>query len=143
MLAARMSGAPLRHSKRLAFLHQRGRRTVGEITIRLGPSMPTASVLIDCMVEEGLVERASNPAGRGQVLVSLTQVAEGFGARIRSTRRAHQVRLAVEPLAPQHRPIFVRSLPAVLTALRRERAELGDTIDYSSNRASMARRREG
>ena len=104
-----------------------GRRTVGEIAGGLGLSMPAASELVDRLVEAGLAERGANPADRRQVLVWLTPEAAALTARMRAVRRA-QLRAALARLAPDERPVFLRSLEALVEALGREPAELAEEL---------------
>ena len=115
-------GLSLGQIKVTMYLLHHGRRTVGEIAAGLGVSMPTASELVERLVEAGMVERATDPADRRRVLVGLTPRAEAFGSRLRALRRA-QLRAALERLAPAERPTFVRSLEALVEALRRDPEE--------------------
>ena len=119
------AGLSLGQIKVLMHVYHHGRRTVGEIAGGLGVAMPTASELVDQLAAAGLVERTVNPADRRQVLVSLTPRAEAFGARLRALRRA-QLRAALERLAPEERPVFVRSLEALVEGLREHPGELED-----------------
>ena len=121
-------GLTLGQIKLTMFLLHQGRRTVGEVADGLGVSMPAASELVDRLVEAGMVERAADPADRRKVLVGLTTRAEAFGGRLRALRRA-QVRAALERLAPAERPVFVRSLEALVEALRQD---LGDVVPAPS-----------
>jgi len=104
------------------FLWHGGRRTMGEIADGLGVSMPAASELVDRLVEAGTVERAADPADRRKVMVGLPPRAEAFGGRMLALRRA-QLRAAVERLAPAERPVFVRSLEALVEVLRQDPGE--------------------
>ena len=115
-------GLTLGQIKLTMYLLHHGRRTVGEVAEGLGVSMPAASELVDRLVEAGMVERAADPADRRKVMVGLTSRAEAFGGRLRALRRA-QLRAALERLAPAERPIFVRSLEALVEALRQDPCE--------------------
>lgn len=117
------SGRPPGHMKALFHLYRHGSQTVGETAAALGVSMPTASELVDRMVEEGLAERGANPDDRRQVLVWLTPKARELANRLVQIRRA-QVRAALELMAPEERPAFVRSLAAFAQALELELDEL-------------------
>ncbi len=66
-----------------------------------------------------MVERSVNPADRRQVLVALTPQAEAFRRRLHALRRA-QLRTALDRLAPEERPVFLRSLEALVAALRQD-----------------------
>lgn len=115
-------GLTLGQIKLTMFLLHHGRRTMGEVADGLGVSMPAASELVDRLVEAGMVVRGADPADRRKVLVDLTSRAEEFGGRMRTLRRA-QLRAALERLAPAERPVFVRSLEALVEALRQDPGE--------------------
>lgn len=117
------AGLSLGQIKATGWLAIHGRRAVGEIAAGLGVSLPTASELVESLVQRGLVERGPNPADRRQVLVWLTPEAAHFKREMRALRTA-QVRAAMEQLAPEERPVFVRSLEALVEALRRDPDEL-------------------
>jgi DNA-binding MarR family transcriptional regulator len=121
-------GLTLGQIKLTMFLWHGGRRAMGEIADGLGVSMSAASELVDRLVETGMVERATDPADRRKVLVGLTSRAEAFGGRMRAIRRA-QLRAALERLAPEERPVFVRSLEALVAALRQDPCEFGPTSE--------------
>ena len=109
-------GRPLAQIKTLLYLHHRERATVGEIATGLGVAMPTASELVDRLVEDGLAERATNPNDRRQVLVWLTPEAREFGSQLYALRCA-QVRATLDRLEPDERPAFVRGLQALAAVL--------------------------
>ena len=117
------AGLSLGQIKATALLASRGRCTVGEIAAGIGVSMPTASELVDRLVEGGMAQRAVNPADRRQVLVELTPEARRFKTEMRALRRA-QVRAALNRLAPEERPVFLRSLEALVEALRQHPDQL-------------------
>jgi len=100
----------------LAQLYHSGGSSLGELAQAVGLSMPAASEMIDRLVEEGLVARAVNPADRRQVIVQLTPTARTIGDEIHKIHRA-QVQAALDRMAPDERPAFVRSLRALAEAL--------------------------
>jgi len=116
-------GLSLGQIKATAFLALHGRRTVGEIAAGVGVSLPTASELVDRLHEIGFVERGPNPADRRQVLVWLTPEAQTFKREMHALRRG-QVLAALHRLPPEERPVFVRSLEALVEALRQHPANL-------------------
>ncbi len=122
-----LSTTSMAQVKAMMHVAAHGRRTVGEIAGGLGLSMPAASELVDRLVEAGLAERGANPADRRQVLVWLTPEAEALTARMREVRRA-QLRAALARLAPDERPVFLRSLEALVEALGREPADLAEEL---------------
>ena len=90
--------------------------TVGEIAAALPCSMPSASELVDRLVDAGHLVRASDPADRRRVLVAATPDSERISSRLREMREA-QVRYALEQLPPEDRPAFIRSLEALIAGL--------------------------
>lgn len=118
----RAAGLSLGQIKATTFLALHGRRGVGEIAAGIGVSLPTASELVDRLVEIGFAERAPNPADRRQVLVWLTAEAQTFKREMHALRR-DQVWAAMARLSPEERPVFVRSLEALIEALRHHPSE--------------------
>jgi DNA-binding MarR family transcriptional regulator len=102
--------------KVLLQLGSRRQMTVGEIAAALDCSMPAASELVDRLVDAGHLLRASDPADRRRVLIAATPASQQISARLRELREA-QVRYALEQLAPEERPTFVKSLQALVTGL--------------------------
>jgi DNA-binding MarR family transcriptional regulator len=90
--------------------------TVGEIAAALSCSMPAASELVDRLVDAGHLLRASDPADRRRVLIAPTLASQRISAHLRELREA-QVRHALDQLEPEERPIFIKSLEALVTGL--------------------------
>ena len=112
-------GRPLGQVKALAYLYRSAPSTVKDVARFLDIAMPTASELIDRLVDEGLVERSVNPADRRQVLLDLAPHAREVGRQIHAMRLA-QIRAAMDLLEPEERPVFAKSLQALATVLERE-----------------------
>jgi DNA-binding MarR family transcriptional regulator len=112
-----VEGRPIAQIKLMGMLYRIGRSTVGEVASGLGVTMPTASEQIDRLVEEGFVVREVNPADRRQVLVDLTPKARTFAREIHELR-VRQIRAALDRLEPEERPVFLRSLEALVEVLR-------------------------
>lgn len=119
------AGRPPGQMRAMFFLFKNERATVGDVAQALGVSMPTASELVDRLVEDGLAERGVNPSDRRQVLVWLTPKAHAFATKLHATRRA-QLRKALDLMAPEERPVFVRSLQAFAAALEIDPEHLPD-----------------
>ena len=115
------AGRSLAQVKTLVLLHHREHSTVGEIAAGLGVAMPTASELVDRLVEDGLAERATNPIDRRQVLVWLTPAAREFGDQLYALRCA-QMRATLDRLEPAERLAFVRGLQALAAVLGEDAA---------------------
>ncbi len=79
--------------------------------------MPTASELVDRLVEAQLADREVNPGDRRQVLVGLTPQAGRIATEM-ATLQHTQLRSALARLAPAERPMFIRSLEVLVEALR-------------------------
>jgi len=109
--------------KLLLHLGTRGQMTIGEIAAALGVSMPAASELVDRLVDAGHLVRASDPADRRKVLIAATPTAERIGAELCQLRRA-QLRSALDHLEPADRPLFIRSLHALIAGLHHGMAEM-------------------
>lgn len=102
--------------KVLLQLGTRRQMTIGEIATALDCSMPAASELVDRLVDAGHLLRASDPADRRRVLIAATPASQQISAHLRELREA-QVRSALDHLEPEERPIFVKSLQALLAGL--------------------------
>ncbi|MGH2533566.1 MAG: MarR family winged helix-turn-helix transcriptional regulator [Thermomicrobiales bacterium] len=100
----------------LAQLYNGGGSSLGEVAQAVGLSMPATSEMIDRLVEEGMVARMVNPADRRQIILQLTPTARTIGDEIHAIHRG-QVQAALDRMAPEERPIFVRSLRALAEAL--------------------------
>ena len=90
--------------------------TVGEIGNALACSMPAASELVDRLVDAGHLVRSSDPSDRRRVLIHATPESAHISAHLRELRES-QVRYALDQLAPHERPIFIRSLKALVAGL--------------------------
>jgi DNA-binding MarR family transcriptional regulator len=102
--------------KVLLQLGTRRQMTVGEIAAALDCSMPSASELVDRLVDGGHLLRASDPTDRRRVLIAATPATQQISAHLRQLREA-QVRYALDQLEPEERPIFVKSLQALVAGL--------------------------
>lgn len=109
--------------KVLLQLGARGQMTVGEIAAGLACSMPAASELVDRLVDAGHLVRATDPTDRRRVLIDATPASAHIAAELHELRRA-QMRDALGRLAPEERPVFIKSLQALVAALTPE-AEAG------------------
>ena len=105
--------------KVLLHLGTRGQMTMGEIAAGLACSMPSASELVDRLVDAGHVVRSADPTDRRRVLIDATPSSAHIAAELSDLRRA-QIRHALGRLTPEERPIFVTSLQALVAALTGE-----------------------
>jgi DNA-binding MarR family transcriptional regulator len=125
-------------AKLLLQLSTHGQMTMGEIAAGLCVSMPAASELVDRLVDAGHLVRDTDPSDRRRVLIAPTPEARRIGTHFCNLRRA-RLRYALEQLSPADRPLFVRSLEALLAALTHDEedrsmpcpradAAVGDTV---------------
>jgi len=85
----KMSNLPdvtMRQLKLLRLLGQHDSVAMKELARMAGISMPTATGLVDRMVENGLVVRVDDPGDRRVVRVQLTRKAKGLRDRFRRLR---------------------------------------------------------
>ncbi len=109
-------GLTLPQVKALIFLYDNGDRSMTELANGLAVSLPSASELVDRLIDRGLVDRMTDPADRRRVLVSLTEPAIGYGRRIHDLRRL-QASFALDRMPAEERACFVRSVRALAAAL--------------------------
>src|SRR5215216_4830823 len=102
--------------KVLLQLGRRQQMTVGEIAAALSCSMPAASEQVDRLVDAGHLLRSSDPADRRRVLIAATPASQQISAALCELREA-QVRHALDQLEPEERPIFIKSLQALVAGL--------------------------
>jgi DNA-binding MarR family transcriptional regulator len=102
--------------KVLLQLGTRQQMTVGEIAAALSCSMPAASELVDRLVDAGHLLRSSDPADRRRVLIAATPASQEISAALCELREA-QVRHALDQLEPEERPLFIKSLQALVAGL--------------------------
>lgn len=72
----------------LALLGRLPGSSLSDVAEHLGVSRPTASVLVDRLVRQGLVDRVQHPHERRRVALSLTREGEALLERARSHTRA-------------------------------------------------------
>ncbi len=109
-------GLTLPQVKALVFLYDMGERSLTELASGLAVTLPSASELVDRLIDRGLVERMVDPADRRRVLISLTEPAIAYGRRIHDLRRA-QARAALDAMPVEERDCFIRSIRALAAAL--------------------------
>jgi DNA-binding MarR family transcriptional regulator len=134
-------GRSLPQIKLIKHLYLHGPCMVGEVAGALGVSMPSASEMIDKLVDEGLVERRTNPDDRRQVLVSLTAAAREVGDQIHRLRRA-QMRAVIERFEPHEWPYLLRTLEVLAEVLRMpaEALERGATAETVAGEQGVGNR---
>jgi DNA-binding MarR family transcriptional regulator len=121
--------------KVLLQLGTRQQMTVGEIATALSCSMPSASELVDRLVDAGHLVRASDPTDRRRVLIAPTPASRQISVHLRELREA-QVRYALDQLEPEERPIFIKSLEALVAGLTHTRQTSANALGSPSLRGS-------
>jgi DNA-binding MarR family transcriptional regulator len=111
-----IKGLTLPQVKALIYLYNNGERSMSELTLGLAVSMPSASELVDRLIDRGLVEKATDPVDRRRVLIGLTDPAIAYGRRIHDLRRA-QARDALDRMPEEDQVCFLRSMRALVAAL--------------------------
>ena len=72
--------------KTLKVLSHEGSSSIGQIAERLGVGQPTASHLVERLVQAGFVERAEDPTNRRRTLARLSSRGEELIGQLRGTR---------------------------------------------------------
>jgi DNA-binding MarR family transcriptional regulator len=121
--------------KVLLQLGPRQQMTVGEIATALSCSMPSASELVARLVDAGHLVRASDPTDRRRVLIAPTPASRRISVHLRELREA-QVRYALDQLEPEERPIFIKSLEALVAGLTHTRQTSANALGSPSLRGS-------
>ena len=93
-----------------------GPTPVGQVAAALDVSMPAASEIVDRLADSGFVHRGEDPADRRRVLVAPSDAGKRFAVGLKA-ERCRQVAVALGALPPEHRPVLVRGLEALLEAL--------------------------
>lgn len=110
-------GLTLPQVKALIYLYDNGERSMSELANGLAVSLPSASELVDRLIDRGLVERLPDVSDRRRVLIALTEPAIAYGRRIHDLRRA-QAHAALDAMPIEERDCFVRSIRALAGALQ-------------------------
>jgi DNA-binding MarR family transcriptional regulator len=103
--------------KALIFLYDNGECSMTELAAGLAVSLPSASELVDRLIDRGLVDRVPDAADRRRVKIDLTEPAIAYGRRIHDLRRA-QARAALGAMPVEERDCFLRSIRALAAALQ-------------------------
>lgn len=111
-----MGALTLTQAKAVSLLYHHGDQTVSEVATGLGISLPSASELIDRLVERGLVGRTQDAVDRRRFIIGLTPKSLEVATHIHDLRR-EQVRDALSRLPRSEWPVFVKSLRVLAEAL--------------------------
>jgi DNA-binding MarR family transcriptional regulator len=111
-----IKGLPLAQVKALIFLYDNGDRSLSEVAAGLAVSLPSASELIDRLIDRGLVRKTQDTVDRRKVVIALTEPAIAYGRRMHDLRRA-QARAAIDAMPSEERESFLRAVRALAAAL--------------------------
>ncbi|WP_311203320.1 MarR family winged helix-turn-helix transcriptional regulator [Streptomyces gossypii] len=115
-----MNLAP-RHLSLLAHLVFDGPALVNELAARLEVAPTTVSLMVGDLSRAGVLERQADPSDRRRTIVSLTQDPETRKAVNHWLARGSDAwREAFDPLSPEERALFVRTLEAYENATSAE-----------------------
>ena len=99
------------------------RRHMTHLASALGVTLPTATGVVDRLVEAGLVQRSDDPTDRRIVVVGLTTAGRELVDRLRATGR-HELTAALELLTVAELATVARGLDLLLTASRSRQEQL-------------------
>jgi DNA-binding MarR family transcriptional regulator len=88
---------------------------MSELAGRLGVAMPTASGVVDRLVELGLLERRAEASDRRQVIVALTETGADTLERMRELNH-HQMRHLLERLSEEELTVIERAIEILAAA---------------------------
>lgn len=120
------------------FVLSHGARSVSEVGEALGTGKAAASLLIDRLVQHGLVVRTEDPGDRRRTLVNLTEEGEGAVRQLREGGR-ERYRDALERLGDDDLAALSQGILALAEAID---AGSSDALDTSVSPAGFPRRSE-
>ena len=126
-----IKGLPLAQLKALVFLYDNGDRSMSEVAAGLAVSLPSASELIDRLIDRGLAQKTRDTVDRRRVVISLTDPAIAYGRRMHDLRRA-QARAALDTIPVEEREGFLRAVRALAAALEPGAIAWPGTVEAAS-----------
>jgi DNA-binding MarR family transcriptional regulator len=105
--------------KTLAALASDQAMNVSTLAETLGVSKPTASILVDQVVQRGLAERTEDPEDRRRTLVTLTQAGSNLVAQLRQNGPQDRFVRWLEALDPDDLAALKRGLQALAAIVQR------------------------
>lgn len=110
--------------KGLFCLATAGEATVSHLATRLHVSSPTASHLVERLVQAGLARRVEDPEDRRRTLVYLTEQGESLYAQLREWSHVEQLRGWLEQLSPAELDALATGLRALARAAEADRRSM-------------------
>lgn len=117
-------------ARALFILAARKERTVSQLAKLLGVGNPTASILVQQLVERGLVTRTEHPSDRRHTIISLSQKGEEIGAGRREAREQQWQRW-LSNLNNDELSALARGLSALTNVVKKETEQLTQSISES------------
>lgn len=114
---ARREGASLAQMKAVVQLAEYGPQTMGELARGLGITTPSATGLVNPLVDMGHVVRERDPNDRRVVRVRLSEEARGLADDILAERRS-EVQTALEGMSPEAQRNFLEGLTRLAQVYR-------------------------
>jgi DNA-binding MarR family transcriptional regulator len=111
-------------TKGLFCLATAGEATVSYLATRLHVSSPTASHLVERLVQAGLARRVEDPEDRRRTLVYLTEQGESLYAQLREWSHAEQLRGWLEQLTQAELDALATGLRALARAAEADRRSM-------------------
>ncbi len=109
--------------KSLMVLAARPEANVSALAETLGVSKPTASILIDQLVQQGLAQRAEDPEDRRRTLVELTPAGNDLVAQLRESGPQDRMVRWLEAMNPDDLAALTRGLQALASIAERDSAQ--------------------
>jgi DNA-binding MarR family transcriptional regulator len=106
--------------KAIGLLTERRQSTVGGLAKAIGISEPSASILVDKLVQRGLVARETDPADRRRTLVIPTEAGDGLMERLRQIKD-DRVRAWLALMPERDVQALLQGLDALGAAIEQER----------------------
>lgn len=93
--------------------------TIGEISVRTSLAKNTVSIVVDGMVNKGILTRQTNPRNRRQSIVSLTDYARSLQTKYETVSQQMNT-LFYQGFSPEEQEAFEQFLARILETLTRE-----------------------
>ncbi len=124
-------------TRALFMLAARSELTVSQLARLLGVGKPTASVLVQQLVERGLVTRSEHPVDRRQTIVRLSAKGLEIGAG-RRNRRSSQWQRWLGHLSDEELLALARGLDAIVKVIKDELQDEMQQIGPAASRPADA-----
>ncbi len=124
-------------TRALFMLAARNQLTVSELARLLGVGNPTASILVQQLVDRGLVMRSESPTDRRQTILRLSPKGLEIGAG-RQKERAKQWQRWLSRLSDEELSALAHGLSAIVQVIKNELEEEMQSVDPAKLRGELA-----